>query len=115
MLKSEKLKSPVGPLGASMGTFSSRLMPLLKFKWVEMGDPAPPHRRTHGGTGAGALATIATGGPMGCSPTPCAGAKPLAGRYITPFEIQKSRKFLSLVKISFTSKVIEAVTPDPAA
>src|SRR6516164_7986684 len=30
--------------------------PLLKNEWVEMGDPAPPHRRTHGGPGAGVLA-----------------------------------------------------------
>jgi hypothetical protein len=29
-------------------------LPLLKNEWVEMGDPAPPRRRTHGGTGAGA-------------------------------------------------------------
>jgi hypothetical protein len=29
------------------------ILPLLKNEWVEMGDPAPPHRRTHGGTGAG--------------------------------------------------------------
>jgi len=33
-------------------------MPLLKNEWVEMGDPAPPHRRTHGGTGAGVLALV---------------------------------------------------------
>jgi hypothetical protein len=79
--------------------------PLLKNEWVEMGDPAPLRRRTHGGAGAGALAlvkplppkavagrpgftrasvpaTIATGGPMGCSSRPCAHAKPLARRYI---------------------------------
>jgi ABC-type nitrate/sulfonate/bicarbonate transport system permease component len=33
-------------------------MPLLKNECVEMGDPAPPHRRTHGGTGAGVLALV---------------------------------------------------------
>src|SRR5215469_8114590 len=33
-------------------------MPLLKNEWVEMGDPAPPRRRTHGGAGAGALALV---------------------------------------------------------
>src|SRR5215831_18188612 len=33
-------------------------MPLLKNEWVEIGDPAPPHRRTHGGTGAGVLALV---------------------------------------------------------
>src|SRR6201993_3865758 len=32
--------------------------PLLKNEWVEMGDPAPPHRRTRGGTGAGVLALV---------------------------------------------------------
>ena len=32
--------------------------PLLKNEWVEMGDPTPPHRRTHGGTGAGVLALV---------------------------------------------------------
>src|ERR1700739_206738 len=32
--------------------------PLLKNEWVEMGDPAPPHRRTHGGTSAGVLALV---------------------------------------------------------
>ena len=79
----------------------SILWPLLKNEWVEMGDPAPPRRRTHGGTGAGVLAlvkplppkavagrqaspaTIATGGPMGCRSKPCAPAKPLAARYVT--------------------------------
>jgi hypothetical protein len=35
-----------------------RLWPLSKNEWVEMGDPAPPHRRTHGGTGAGVLALV---------------------------------------------------------
>ena len=35
-----------------------RNMPLLKNEWVEMGDSAPPHRRTHGGTGAGVLALV---------------------------------------------------------
>jgi len=81
-------------------------LPLLKNEWVEMGDPAPPHRRTHGGTGAGVLAlvkplppkavagrpgftrvsapaTIATSGPMGCGSRPRARAKPLAARDIT--------------------------------
>jgi hypothetical protein len=32
---------------------SSRFTPLLKIEWVEMDDPAPPRRRTHGGTCAG--------------------------------------------------------------
>jgi hypothetical protein len=36
----------------------SKNKPLLKNEWVEMGDPAPPHRRTHGGTGAGVLALV---------------------------------------------------------
>ena len=36
----------------------SILWPLLKNEWVEMGDPAPPRRRTHGGTGAGVLALV---------------------------------------------------------
>jgi tetratricopeptide (TPR) repeat protein len=37
---------------------SATYVPLLKNKWVEMGDPAPPRRRTHGGAGAGALALV---------------------------------------------------------
>ena len=36
----------------------SKISPLLKNEWVEMGDPAPSRRRTHGGTGAGALALV---------------------------------------------------------
>src|SRR5215831_12052675 len=32
--------------------------PLLKNEWVEMAEPAPPRRPTHGGTGAGALALV---------------------------------------------------------
>jgi len=35
-----------------------QFVPLLKNEWVEMGDPAPPRRRTHGGAGAGALGFI---------------------------------------------------------
>src|SRR6516162_487146 len=35
-----------------------RKMPLLKNEWVEMGDPAPPRRRTHGGASAEALALV---------------------------------------------------------
>jgi hypothetical protein len=34
------------------------LLPLLKNEWVEMRDPALPCRRTHGGTGAGALTLV---------------------------------------------------------
>jgi hypothetical protein len=34
------------------------IKPLLKSEWVEMGDPAPLCRRTHGGAGAGALALV---------------------------------------------------------
>ena len=80
------------------------LEPLLKNEWVEMGDPAPPHRRTHGGTGAGVLALVkplppkaVAGRPgftrakrprLGSPPAdrwaavqePCARAKPLAAR-----------------------------------
>jgi hypothetical protein len=90
-------------------------MPLLKNEWVEMGDLAPPRRRTHGGAGAGALAvvqpsppkavteghalrgqasspTIATGGPMSCSSRPCARAKSLAGRYITHSKFKRVKK-----------------------
>lgn len=43
----------------SEGSINLLLLPLLKSGWVEMRDPAPPRRRTHGGTGA--PATIATG------------------------------------------------------
>src|SRR5262249_44261003 len=32
--------------------------PLLKNEWAEMGEPTPPRRRTHGGTGAGSLALV---------------------------------------------------------
>ena len=32
--------------------------PLLKNEWVEIGDPAPPQCRRHGGTGAGVLALV---------------------------------------------------------
>src|SRR6516162_8051789 len=35
-----------------------RNLPLFKNEWVEMGDPAPLRRRTHGGAGAGALALV---------------------------------------------------------
>src|SRR6516225_6027550 len=35
-----------------------RKMPLLKNEWVEMGDPSPPRRRTHGGASAEALALV---------------------------------------------------------
>jgi hypothetical protein len=35
-----------------------KYLPLLKNEWVKMGDPAPPHRRTHGRTGAGVLALV---------------------------------------------------------
>ena len=31
----------------------SSIWPFLKNEWVEMDDPAPPRRRTHGGTGGG--------------------------------------------------------------
>jgi hypothetical protein len=34
------------------------ILPLLKNEWVEVGDPALPHRRTHGGAGAGVLALV---------------------------------------------------------
>src|SRR5215472_5225885 len=34
------------------------IVPLLKSEWVEMGDPAPLRRRTHGGAGARALALV---------------------------------------------------------
>jgi hypothetical protein len=44
-------------LGISTRSHSHK-MPLLKSEWVEMRDPAPPRRRTHGGTGAGALALV---------------------------------------------------------
>jgi hypothetical protein len=80
-----------------------------------MRDPAPPRRRTHGGTGAGALAlvkplppkavaegqalqgptplaTIATSGRMGCGSRPCL-ARPASRRALChPFEIQKRPK-----------------------
>src|SRR6516162_5148008 len=80
-----------------------------------MDDPAPPRRRTHGGTGGGGAgpcqalaaegggrkarlykgqaspATIATGGPMGCSSRPCASAKPLGGRYIIHSKFKRAR------------------------
>ena len=36
----------------------SSYLPLLKSEWVEMGDPAPLCRRTHGGAGARALALV---------------------------------------------------------
>jgi hypothetical protein len=32
---------------------AASFVPLLKNECVEMGEPAPPRRRTHGGTGAG--------------------------------------------------------------
>ena len=34
------------------------IRPLLKSEWVEVGDPAPLCRRTHGGAGARALALV---------------------------------------------------------
>src|SRR6516164_263548 len=92
----------------------SSIWPFLKNEWMEMDDPAPPRRRTHGGTGGGGAgpcqalaaggggrkarlykgqaspATIATGGPMGCSSRPCASAKPLAGRYITHSKFKRA-------------------------
>src|SRR6516162_6554062 len=37
---------------------TARFPPLLKSEWVEMGDPAPLCRRTHGGAGARALALV---------------------------------------------------------
>jgi hypothetical protein len=42
--------------------------------------------------GQASPATIATGAPTGCSSRPCAGAKPLAGRYIT---IRNSKELYS--------------------
>jgi hypothetical protein len=36
------------------------IMPLLKNESVETADPAPPHRRTHGRTGAGVLALVSS-------------------------------------------------------
>jgi hypothetical protein len=36
----------------------SPFRPLLKNEWVEMGEPAPPCRRTHGGTGVRALVLV---------------------------------------------------------
>ena len=36
---------------------STKIPPLLENEWVEMGDPAPLRRRTHGGAGA-ALALV---------------------------------------------------------
>jgi hypothetical protein len=97
--------SPIA-CGRVFRLINSTSLPLLKNEWVEMGDPAPPHRRTHGGTGAGVWALVkplppkalagrlgftrahtparnATGGPMGCGSRPRARAKPLAIRYIT--------------------------------
>jgi hypothetical protein len=102
--------------------------PLLKNEWVEMDDPAPPHRRTHGGTSAGVLAlvkpfaaegggrqarlykgqaspaTIATGGPMGCGSRPCARAKPLAARYITHSKFNRAQYFEQLPSSSMRSR-----------
>jgi len=43
---------------ALINTAQSVIMALLKNEWVEMGDPAPSCRRTHGGAGAGALALV---------------------------------------------------------
>jgi hypothetical protein len=34
------------------------LLPLLKNERVEIGEPAPPRHRTHGGTGAGVPALV---------------------------------------------------------
>jgi hypothetical protein len=89
-----------------------RNKPLLKNEWVEMGDPAPPRRRRHGGAGAGALglvkplppeavagrpgftratrppATIATGAPMGCDSRPRARGQSSRRALNHPFEIR---------------------------
>jgi len=53
------LANPDGASRHSVRSYRlSTFLPLLKNEWVEMGDPAPPHRRTHGGTGAGVLALV---------------------------------------------------------
>jgi hypothetical protein len=43
---------------AGSGELKHKKIASLKNEWVEMGDPAPPRRRTHGGAGAGALVLV---------------------------------------------------------
>ena len=110
------LASPIHGAFAASLVAEVRNMPLLKNEWVEMGDPAPPHRRTHGGTGAGALALVKPLPPKAVAGRPgftrvkrprlrsppaerWAAGQTMRSRQAScraphhPFEIQKSQKY----------------------
>ena len=54
----ERLSRRTSTRKRSLCRFGPAIPPLFENEWVEMGDPAPLRRRTHGGAGAGALALV---------------------------------------------------------
>ena len=54
----ERLSRRTSTRKRSLCRFGPAIPPLFENEWVEMGDPAPLRRRTHGGAGTGALALI---------------------------------------------------------
>src|SRR6516165_1514586 len=65
-----RLLAPWAPARGHMRRDLSRKRPLFKNEWVEMGDPAPLRRRTHGGAGAGALALVKPSPPKAVAGRP---------------------------------------------